>query len=433
MSVTLSVRGEVLPLELIVTSPPSVEFDRMEPANLERFRQSASGELEENPDYLLFDDLVLLSALRAEHRQLTEVIEAVVGEHGHYTFRHLLASTLHRDQVRADVIAETLALEAELYGADAQTLEHSRGRLEGLDATRLADALITGRIPHDAEPVLRWPLPNVLFARDLAAVCGEAIVLTYAARPARRRDMLLSRTIFTHHPLLEAVPKVDIGAVGEPSGGPPVTLEGGDVQVISEDVVVVGVGDRTTMSAVERLAPALFARGFSVVLGCELPKSRSAMHLDTVFTRIDEERCLIFPPMVDDPQSMGIAIHRFRPGAVEDAGHDLLAELSRCGVPLEPVRCGGDDPVQQRREQWSDGANAFALAPGVIVTYARNTHTLRELNRVGYEIVEPAAFVRNAALYLTEQRKIAVALRGHELVRGRGGPRCLTLPLSRSC
>lgn len=432
MSDKVAVWGEVSPLELIVTSPPSVEFDRMEPANLQHYRRAADGSLEDNPDYLLFDDLVLLSSLRHEHRQLTDVVEAVVGTQGHYTFRHLLASTLHRVEVRSEVISEALALEAELYAADRVSLRRSRAGLEGLDATRLADALITGRVPHETEPVLRWPLPNVLFARDLAAVCGEAIVLTYAARPARRRDMLLSRAIFNHHPLLEAVPKIDIGSLEAGPSEAPLTIEGGDVQVTSGDVVVVGVGDRTTMAAVERLAPELFEQGFSTVLACELPKSRAAMHLDTVFTRIDAERCLIFPPMVDDPASMGIRIRRFRPGAVDDAGQDLLAELARCGVPLDPVRCGGDDPVQQRREQWSDGANAFALAPGVIVTYARNTLTLRELNRAGYEIAEPDAFVRNAALYLSDGRKVAVALHGHELVRGRGGPRCLTLPLRRS-
>ena len=111
-------------------------------------------------------------------------------------------------------------------------------------------------------------------------------------------------------------------------------------------------------------------------------------------------------------------------------GH-LLDALNLVGVELTPVYCGGDDPVSQAREQWSDGANAFAIAPGVIVCYARNERTLKELNRAGYEVMEPSAFIRNAALYMSQQSRIAIALPGHELVRGRGGPRCLTMPLRR--
>ena len=99
---------------------------------------------------------------------------------------------------------------------------------------------------------------------------------------------------------------------------------------------------------------------------------------------------------------------------------------------LLAAACGGDDPVMQRREQWSDGANAFALAPGVIVSYGRNERTLRELNRHGYEVVDPDRFIKNALYYIHAKRKVVVALEGHELVRGRGGPRCLTMPLRRA-
>ncbi|MGM0577251.1 MAG: arginine deiminase family protein [Myxococcota bacterium] len=435
MTVAVDVRSEIDPLELVVTSAPGREFDHMVPDNLERYRPGPDGVPRENPDYLLFDDLVLLSALQREHAELVSVLRAVVGPRGHVDFRWLLASTLGRPEARREAIEGSLALERETYDASEEVCRASRDVLEGLDATRLAEALIEGHVPNERIRVLSWPLPNTLFARDLAAAVGDAIVLTYGAEPARRRDMLLMRTITRHHPLFRDVPRIDIAEDGpvRPEDGPPASLEGGDVQVVDDGVVLVGVGIRTTLAAVERLAPRLLARGFRTVLACEMPRRRASMHIDTLFTRIDRDHCLVYPPMVRDPDAVGARLHRFTERGRRDAGSDLLAALAEEGVSLEAIPCGGEDPVHQAREQWSDGANAFALAPGVIVSYGRNERTLRELNAVGYEIVEPERFASNAMLYMSHpDRRVAVALGGHELVRGRGGPRCLTLPLRRA-
>ena len=435
MSVRVDVRSEIAPLELIVTSRPGPEFQAMLPENLERYRPGPQGQPVHNPDYLLFDDLVLLSALQREHDQLTRVLSAVTGDEAQVDFRWLLASTLSDDAARDEVIEETVALERELYGADDAQCRHAQAALERLDATRLASALISGRVPQESAPLLKWPAPNTLFARDLVVAIGDALVLTHAAEPARRRDMTLMRAVARHHPLLRDIPHIDLADEGpiRDAQGPIATIEGGDVQVLSEDVVLIGVGLRTTMRAVERLCPKLFERGISVVLACEMPRRRAAMHIDTLFTRIDAERCLIYPPLVVDPEGEGIRIRRFTPQGSSDAGQDLLGALAEVGIPLEPIFCGGDDPVAQAREQWSDGANAFALAPGVIVCYARNERTLRELNRAGYEVLTPDRFAPNAMSYVhNEGRKVAVILEGHELVRGRGGPRCLTMPLRRA-
>ena len=435
MTVRVDVKSEISPLEMVVTSRPGAEFQAMLPENLERYRPDATGRPVRNPDYLLFDDLVLLSALQREHDQLIRVLSAVTGDEGQVDFRWLLASTLSNDEARDQVIEEVIALERTLYGADEARCRQAQEGLEQLDATRLAEAIISGRVPHSGAELLRWPAPNVLFARDLVVAIGDALVLTHAAEPARRRDMTLMRTVARHHPLLRDIPHIDLASDGpvRDADGPVATLEGGDVQVLSDDVVLIGVGLRTTMAAVERLAPKLFARGVSVVLACEMPRRRAAMHIDTLFTRIDEGRCLIFPPLVTDPANQGIRIHRLTPKGRAVAGESLLDALSEVGVPLEPIFCGGDDPIAQAREQWSDGANAFALAPGVIVCYARNERTLRALNRVGYEVQTPDQFAPNAMSYVHDpRRKVAIALEGHELVRGRGGPRCLTMPLRRA-
>lgn len=429
MSTPVHVHSEIAPLELIVTSPPGPEFELMLPENLEPHRPGPSGALVANPDYLLFDDLVLLSAMQREHAQLVDVLRSVTGARGCVTWRQLLVETLGEPDVRREVIRRALELEAGLYHPSNAELDAARGALLDLDAPRLAEALILGRHPLDRRALFRWPTPNALFARDLMAVVGDAVVMTYAAEPARGREMLLSRMILRHHQLFAGVPRLDIGDDAHGAAG--LSIEGGDIQVLDDRTVLVGVGIRTTLAAVERLAPLLFARGFETVLGYEMPRRRAAMHIDTLFTRIDEGHCLIYPPLVEAPERLRARVHRITARGREDAGPALLPVLADLGVELTPVYCGGDDPVMQAREQWSDGANAFAVAPGVIVGYGRNHQTLRELNRIGYEVVSPEQFANNALYYVSQGRKIVIALGGHELVRGRGGPRCLTLPLRR--
>lgn len=434
MTLAVQVQSEVDPLELVITSSPGGEFDQMLPENLERYRPGPGGRPVENPDYLLFDDLVVTSVLQAEHAGLVRVLRAVTGTRGHLDFREILAGALANPAARAEATTGVLRLEAELHGASAQDPRAAQAAFDALDAPTLAAALISGRDPDSGAQLLRWPAPNTLFARDLAAAVGDALVLTYGAEPGRRRDMLLMRIATRHHPLFRGIPRVDIaddGPIRAP-GLAPATLEGGDIQVLAPDVVLVGVGVRTTLAAVERLAPRLHVRGIVHVLACEMPRRRAAMHIDTLFTRIDREQCLIYPPLLDSPASLGVRVHAFRPDGHTVLGNHLLDALASVGVELEPIWCGGDDPTAQAREQWSDGANAFALAPGVIVSYGRNERTLRELNIHGYEIVDVDRFVANAMLYVRSPgRRVVVALPGHELVRGRGGPRCLTLPLRR--
>ncbi|MFO0748115.1 MAG: arginine deiminase family protein [Myxococcota bacterium] len=424
----VEINSEIKPLELIVTSSPGPELDLMLPVNLERYQRMEDGSLQPSPDYLLFDDLVLLSAMQSEHRTLDDVLRAMTGDQGLLRWKQLLVETLGLVDARRLAIHETLALEAELYRPSAADLAAGRTSLERLDAPRLADALVSGRDPMDHRAIFRWPIPNALFARDLAAVAGPAFIYTYAAEPARMREMLLTRIILGHHRRFRDADFIDI-AMGRPEPG--LTLEGGDIQIFDNRVAVVGVGIRTTRAAVERLARALFERSFEAVLMVEIPKQRGAMHLDTLLTRIDEEHVLVYPPLVTDPTSLGTRVTRLGPRATKEQGADLLGALAELGIPLGPIFCGGMDPGTQAREQWSDGANAFALAPGIIVCYGRNVATLRELNRAGYEVVTPEMFCANALYYVNQRRRIVVALMGHELVRGRGGPRCLTLPLRR--
>ena len=286
----IGVRSETSPLELIVTSPPGPEFDLMLPENLERQHIAPDGSAVPNPNYLLFDDLVLLSALQREHRTLVEVIQAVTGEEGHLTWHQLLVETLGLADARREAIAATLDLEVALYQRGAADLSAGRTSLERLDAPRLAWAFVSGRDPFDKKPIFTWPIPNAMFARDLAAVAGKALIATYAAEPARVREVVLTRIILKHHRRFRDLDRIDIGDEGKFVPG--VTLEGGDIQVLDPRVAVIGIGIRTSRLGAERLARELLHREFEVVLGVELPRSRGAMHLDTLMTRIDNDHAL---------------------------------------------------------------------------------------------------------------------------------------------
>ncbi len=422
----LSIRSETGRLAACITVAPGNEFEHLLPRHLESALRGPDGVLTANPDYLLFDDLVQLRQLQGEHRTLVDVLTAVTGPRRQYDLRSMLRAVLADDGARAEILAEVLAEETALFGA-AITPSVS-ARLYELLPDQLTEALIAGADPESGDTLLRWPMPNWLFARDCFAVVGDAIVLSRPRHRARRRDGLLARAICRHHPRLREMDRIDIAEGGE---GEKRYLEGGDVLVVDGRLALIGVGIRTTEAAARALAAALRGRGVERVLGIFLPRRRAAMHLDTLFTLIDDGTCLWYQGAFADAGSgdqvevVDLLDRRRRWGA------DLLGALADHGHRLQPIACGDGDPRAAEREQWTDGANAFALGPGRILLYGRNERTLQALNRAGFEVLTPAELIRNATLLMTGARRFVVALTGSELSRGRGGPRCLTLPLAR--
>ncbi len=221
----------------------------------------------------------------------------------------------------------------------------------------------------------------------------------------------------------------------------PQSLEGGDTLVLSDKVLAVGCSERTSADAIHMLAESLRqahhggARAFETLLMVLMPKVRSAMHLDTVFTRISEGECLIYPPFFTDRSRVLLNVVKF------DLRHahlrtvmepNLLQALRGTGIDLEPIRCGGADPILQQREQWTDGANAFALAPGVILLYKPQPGHRRRTGRRGLPHGRRRPkLIRDPAIDLLDGRKYAILLDSAELSRARGGPRCMTMPLAR--
>ena len=422
---TLRVHSEIGKLSSVLVHLPGAEIDRMVPAMMEE---------------LLFDDILFGARAREEHRRFQQVLGYVADEvlEAGELLGEVLAVPEHRDAILED-LSRVLH-----WGKDLD------GRLRDLPAGDLASALVTGieKPPREAaqsSSELYWlpPVPNYFFQRDPLVVVGDRVIRGSMATPARLREPLLSGYVFQYHPRFARPDGVfwfdefsaDFGPSASYARMRP-TLEGGDVIVLRSDLLAIGYSERTERTTIERLAEALKAARSPVkrVFVVAIPPARSTMHLDTVFTMISRDECLVYGPMILEGGAEEADVYQCdltRRQIAWTSGKDLLTSLKAQGLDLAPVRCGGDDPIAERREQWTDGANAFALAPGIVLLYDRNVRTAEELGRAGYRIVDEADLLLGREELDVRKGKCAVRLAAHELSRARGGPRCMAMPLVR--
>jgi arginine deiminase len=326
-------------------------------------------------------------------------------------------------------------------------------RLRDLSPEQLSSALITGiekPAPEMASAASELyalpPIPNYFFQRDPLVVVGERAIRGSMATQARLREPLLSGYVLSLHPKFPSPEggkfwfqefSADFGRPSSYARMRP-TLEGGDVLVLREDLLAIGYSERTEKTTIERLAEALKHRKSPVkrILVVAIPPERSYMHLDTVFTMISPDECLVYGPMIlpDGAEEADVYECDLTKREITwTTEKDLLSALKTLKLDLKPVRCGGEDPIAERREQWTDGANAFALAPGVILIYDRNEATAAELGRAGYTVVDEADLLlgKEELELWKPNKKYVILLAAHELSRARGGPRCMTMPLVR--
>jgi arginine deiminase len=405
LALQVGVHSEIGRLREVVVHRPGRELDRLTPANAAE---------------LLFDDVLWPERARAEHDAFVEVLRA----HGVrvHLFADLLAQALATEAGRT--FAVTRVCTDQRFGhALAREL---RARFTEADPVLLADFLIGGVLKSDLAPLgvssLRWqslgidelllpPLPNTLFQRDNAAWIGRGVAVNPMAKAARSRESINTRTVYRHHPLFADADFTTLYGDDDVDHAP-ATVEGGDVHVVADGVVMVGMGERTTPMGVEVLARRLFAGGHARrVLAVELPKARSAMHLDTVLTMVDVATFVAYPYFDQDAVRLwlltpsldgdGIDVQR-RTGLTAAIGEAIEEDVR--------ILTAVEDPREAEREQWNDADNFLAIAPGVVLGYERNTTTNEMLLDHGITVIPVA---------------------GSELGRGRGGARCMSCPVLR--
>jgi len=411
MSIAIDLNSEIGALETVVVHTPGQEIENMTPADAAE---------------VLYNDILNLPLALAEHAQLKGVLERVATV---IELESLLAEVLEHERVRRGLVEELTGL-FDCREVFAELIE--------MKPAALADQLIRGtpKRPDSLERYLspsRYaipPLPNTFFTRDATMCLNDRVIIGSMAYRARVAEALLLKAIFKHHPRVRSGGFYLDGTADAESE---VTIEGGDLLVIREDLVVIGYSERTSAAGIDRLMRAIASQGpvtdFIVV---EIPKTRATIHLDMIFTMVDRDCCVVFPPLMIGSSRCRAFHCRFGRGdgarITEYPG--VLEALAGLGVELEAVSCGGGDLFHQEREQWASGANFFTFRPGQILGYRHNINTLDALNRAGFAVIGADALLDGRS-ELPEAGRVVVGIDGAELSRGGGGCRCMTMPLAR--
>lgn len=399
---SISVYSEIGKLKSVLLHCPGEEVENIVPDYLKR---------------LLFDEIAYLEQARREHNQFADILRAEGVEVVYLT--DLMADVLADKEVREEFLLEfmnegkatTKGLQEAIIEllCDYSPKELITKCIAGIRKEELKHIKpkSLGDMVKNPYPFYLDPIPNMYFQRDPFASIGSGISLNVMANETRNRETIFAKYIFNYHPKYKNAPRWYNRDRAH-------AIEGGDILVLSDKVLAIGISDRTDPVAIERVAKNIFASEeiFETILAFDIPKTRAYMHLDTVFTMVDYDQFTIYPG-IEAPLDV-YSITKGKEGNLkiiyehEDLSTVLKRHLNLPAVNL--IRCGDGDSIAASREQWSDGSNTLAISPGKVVCYNRNHVTNEALRRSNIEVLE---------------------FESYELSRGRGGPRCMSMPLFR--
>jgi arginine deiminase len=398
----LQVESEIGNLEAVILHRPGKEMERLTPDTLKES---------------LFEDIPWVKQMQIEHDGFAKVLK----DHGAkiYYVEDLLKDILIQNGSKEALLKKVIDT-AQLFN---QTLErHLFEYLNSLKIEKVIEALIAGvtksEVPEGNRVMTLTdyvksdkrfflnPIPNLYFMRDPAAVIGNSISISSMFSKARKRESIIMQHIYQHHTLFEDTPLIH-------NVSSPTSIEGGDILVLSDTTIAIGCSTRTAAPSIERIAKKAFEtlEKLERILVVEIPKLRSFMHLDTVFTMVDYDKFTIYPGI--EPLVKLYEITKSKDCLNYKIITDKLSNYleSVLSTPINLIRSGGGNPITAAREQWNDSTNTLAIAPGVVVTYSRNEASNKVLRDYGVKVIEIA---------------------DSELIRGRGGPRCMSMPIKRA-
>ena len=411
------INSEIGKLEGVIIHTPGPEVENMTPENAER---------------ALYSDILNLSVASKEYAQLAGVLKSITKV---FNVKELLSEVLNDEILKHKLIKSI---------CDNEEFVCEREILNDKSAMQLTDLLVEGVVLEknnltnylNNDRFSVRPLHNLFFTRDAAMGMNDKMLIGKMANRIREREAIIMEAIFNNHPDFETTTINPTNSELGLFANKELTIEGGDFQVAHDDIFVIGTGSRTSTQGIDFIIENIKQTKSEQhhIIVQELPSTpESFIHLDMVFTFLNTDSCMVYEPIIykiNQLRTIHIQIENRKVTKIEEVAN-IPTALKKLGMDLQPIYCGGNnDSWIQEREQWHSGTNFFAFAPGKVIGYERNVHTIEALNNNGFEVLKATDIIKGKT-HPDNFGKCVVTIAGSELARGGGGARCMTMPVRR--